>query len=161
MLAGMARGEIAAVSPDIVRERHIPDAKNQLDAIIAETESATDNIMTAAERIEQIAGCLNDPENKPNLEQVTNEVMNIYQACSFQDITGQRVTKVVKVLQSIESTVETILAALGDDQARRRLDDLGQQNIDMCEDAHILSGPQLKGGGKSQDDIDNILASFD
>lgn len=90
----------------------------------------------------------------------------IYEACSFQDITGQRNSKVVAILRNIEERVDGILQAFGEE--------LGQQSIAKVApmapasaragkperaDAHLLKGPQMPDKANKQSDIDAILAS--
>src|SRR3546814_13096527 len=50
--------------------------------------------------------------------QVSASVTSIFEACGFQDITGQRITKVVTALQKIETKVDALLNAFGDDIKR-------------------------------------------
>lgn len=149
------------VNLDEIRVTHIPAAKDELEEIVSATELATDSIMNALEHIEKLAGDL----DQEVLDQVTGHVLNIYQACSFQDITGQRITKVTEILGSIESVADSALARLGDDAAQRRVlayrEQQSLRDARRGEDANLLNGPQLEGGGNSQDDIDNLLASFD
>lgn len=154
-----AKGDISAIRPQDVREQHLPSARNELDAIVGATERATEDIMAASERIEAIAAGLDDE----SADQISDQVMQIYEACSFQDITGQRITKVVTTLLQIESSIESLLAAFGDKAARERVAELSVQTKATAErvEANLLNGPQIEGGGNSQDDIDSILASFD
>ena len=49
----------------------------------------------------------------------------IYEACSFQDITGQRITKVVAALKAIEAKVAQIVATFGS-RAREAVDHRGR-----------------------------------
>lgn len=154
-----AKGEIAAIRPEEIRELHIPSATDELDAIVGATESATGDIMAAAEQIEKIAEGLNDTD----AEQLVDQVMRIYEACSFQDITGQRITKIIATLQKIEASVEGMLAAFGDEAARQRVAKLAAPIAEPTpdSDAALLHGPQLEGSGNSQDEIDKIMAGFD
>jgi len=154
-----AKGDIASIHPEKVREHHLPSARDELDAIVGATERATEEIMAAVEQIETISSGV-DPEAA---EQITDQVMQIYEACSFQDITGQRITKVITTLQQIESSIEGMLAAFGDEVARQRLAELAEKNKETEEraEANLLNGPQLEGSANTQDEIDNILASFD
>lgn len=154
-----AKGDIASIQPQRVREQHLPSARDELDAIVGATERATEDIMGAVERIEEITA---DADSEV-AEQVTDQVMRIYEACSFQDITGQRITKVISTLQQIESSIESMLAVFGDEVARQRVAELSEQHKDARERAetNLLHGPQLEGGANSQDEIDSILASFD
>lgn len=154
-----AKGDISAIRPQDVREQHLPSARDELDAIVGATERATEEIMGASERIEAIGAGLDDEA----ADQISDQVMQIYEACSFQDITGQRITKVITTLLQIESSIESLLAVFGDEAARERLAELSAQNKAAAErvESNLLNGPQIEGGGNSQDDIDSILASFD
>lgn len=144
-----------------IQKTHVPSAQDELDAVVLETETAANTIMGAMEQIEGLVGQLDEK----TLAQVSEQVMNIYQACSFQDITGQRIIKVGKTLKDIEFVADSTLGSLGDESACARIEaaltDRGQGCRSLEEEADLLNGPQLEGGGNGQDEIDNILASFD
>lgn len=154
-----ARSELSALSPEDIRNEHIPAATNELDAIVLATEVATNSIMEVAEDIEKISEDL-PPEAQ---EKLNDAVVRIFESCSFQDITGQRITKVVQTLKIIESEVDGVLSAFGDDVARERKKNLDAELDSSSEraDEQILHGPQSEGEASSQDDIDKLLASFD
>ena len=79
--------------------------------------------------------------------------MRIFEACSFQDITGQRVTKVVKTLSHIDERLTTLLAALGAELA-----DIPVEPENQPEgDAALMTGPALEGEGIDQDEVDALL----
>ena len=97
-------------------------------------------------------------------EQVTNAVTQVYESCNFQDITGQRITKVVKTLKHIEDRVEALVAAFGDEiqkyrETHPREEQPPQQQ--KTTDEKLLNGPQLPDDAGKQADIDALLASFD
>ena len=77
----------------------------------------------------------------------------IYEACSFQDITGQRITKVVATLKTIDAKVAQIVGAF----SGRRTDEAPAVPVL----AMLENGPQLPGQAMDQSDIDKLLASFD
>src|SRR3546814_345608 len=106
-----ARAEIADLCPDDINSEHLPAATDELTAIVGATEQATHTIFEAVEGIETLTAQM-DPALAG---QVSAAVTSIYEACGFQDITGQRITKVVTALQKIESKVEALLQAFGDD----------------------------------------------
>jgi chemotaxis protein CheZ len=145
------RSELAQLRSIEISHNHIPTATDELDAVVAETAKATGAIMDACEKIEKIAGDVPAPAG-PELATV---VTGIYEACSFQDITGQRISKVVKTLKNIESKVSEIVSAFGQMQAP------GGVTAPAKEDGGLLNGPQLKGPATAQEDIDKLLASFD
>jgi chemotaxis protein CheZ len=144
------RSELAQLRSIEISHNHIPTATDELDAVVAETAKATGAIMDACEKIEKIAGDVPAPAG-PELASV---VTGIYEACSFQDITGQRISKVVKTLKNIESKVSEIINAFGHTQAPGI-------TAPAKEESGLLNGPQLKGPATAQEDIDKLLASFD
>ena len=137
-----------------MRERHFATATDELDAVVGATEDATNAIMEAAERIEVVA----EKVDEGPARQLTDAVTNIYEACGFQDITGQRIGKVVGALRQIELKVEGLLAAFGDEDARARRDRL-ESELDRHEgrDGGLLSGPQDQAEAQNQDDIDALF----
>ncbi len=150
-----ARSEIAAVRPHDINSEDIPRATDELDAVVGATEEATGNILDACEQLEKASTGL-PPEAA---EAITNAVTRIYEACNFQDITGQRITKVVKTLKHIEDRVSAMLTAFGGEIAKH------QGGVAPAaarpSDADLLNGPQLPDDAKKQAEIDAILASFD
>jgi chemotaxis protein CheZ len=156
-----AKREIAALRPDEVKDRHLPVASDELDEIVAETADATNRIMDATETIQGAIGELDDATQ----ETIFNASMCIFEACSFQDITGQRVTKVVKALQDIEAKVDSLITAFGDEIAEYKArqatdaDDEAPAEVDEASDDMLLQGPQLAGDAMSQDEIDKLLNS--
>lgn len=87
----------------------LPLAWSELDEVVKATEAATNTIMEQAELI--LNASADDLADYQAL--VLNSVTQIFEACSFQDITGQRITKVVDTLSYIESRVEHINHIIG------------------------------------------------
>jgi chemotaxis protein CheZ len=151
-----ARQEILGVRPIDIREQHIPMATDELDAVVNATADATGIILSAMEEIETLA-----PKLPAKFRaQVGDAVVRVYEARSFQDITGQRISKVVRTLRHIEGKVDALLAIFGADLA-----DGGAVPAPVAavvdEHASLLNGPALPSAANSQADIDAILASFD
>lgn len=146
------RQELARLRPSEIAGRHIADATDELDAVVQETEDATNAIMQAAEEIEAAA---THAAAAPGLSAA---VTKIYEACSFQDLTGQRIRRVVRALKEIESKVDSMIAALdgGKSSPDGRRDQHGKP-----EDSRLLNGPQPPGDAISQDDVDSMLADAD
>jgi chemotaxis protein CheZ len=155
-----AKSEIAALRPDEIMSDHIPSATDELDAIVGSTEEATNGILQAMESLESLVG-----EMPPELgEKVTDAVTKVYESCNFQDVTGQRITKVVKALKHIESKVDALVGAFGEDIAKYKAahpTTESKKEQDPMSDAALLNGPQLPDNASKQDDIDALLASFD
>ncbi len=154
-----AKQEIAALLPDDITSEHLPTATDELDAIVGATEEATNGILQAVEIIEGLATDM-EPEMA---EKVTDAVTQVYEACNFQDITGQRITKVVKALKHIENKVEALVAAFGDEIRKYRAlhpQTPAEQPVKPA-DAALLNGPQMPDDAAKQAEIDALLASFD
>jgi chemotaxis protein CheZ len=115
-----------------------------LEAIVASTEEATGTIMDAA------------AENY--VEAINEACMRIFEACSFQDITGQRITKVVNTLTYIEERLHGLQDAWGPDieDADGAAPEPGKDD-DARPDKDLLSGPALDGEGILQDQVDDLL----
>lgn len=156
-----AKIEIASIRPEEIKDEHIPIATDELDAIVAATEEATGTILDCAENLENIASSLDEK----NGEAITEAVTKIYEACNFQDITGQRITKVVKALKHIEEKVCNLVAVLGEQMNLDGLDhgaadENASQNAENSKE-NLLHGPALPQDAVSQEDIDALLASND
>ncbi len=148
----IAKQEIAALKVDDITDAHIPFATDELDAIVQHTASATHNILTSCETLDEVASSLSG-ETAAKLQDATTR---IYEACSFQDITGQRITKVVGTLKTIEAKVAQIVNAFGEHS--------GTQTVVAAApatEADLLNGPQLPHHAMDQSDIDKLLASFE
>lgn len=145
-----ARAEIAALKVDDITESHIPSATDELDAIVAHTAAATDSILEVCETLDRVAATVGE-ESAQALQDATTR---IYEACSFQDITGQRITKIVATLKAIDAKIAHIVFAFGDRTA------LPPPSASPSE-PELLNGPQLPANAMDQSDIDKLLASFD
>jgi chemotaxis protein CheZ len=151
-----AKREIAEIQPDNLRNEQIPKATYELDAIVKSTEDATGNILDCAEELETISG---DLEGETS-QRVLGVVTKIYEACNFQDLTGQRITKVVSTLKHIEQELEKLTKVFGD-EIKNSAQKAANRPKDGRNDAHLLNGPQQAEQAATQEEIDALLASFD
>ncbi len=149
-----AKAEIAALRVDDIKQRDIPFATDELDAIVAHTATATHDILASCETLDQVAETLTG-DSATRLQDATTR---IYEACSFQDITGQRITKVVTTLKAIEAKIGSIISTFGAGGGASVAAPLPQEPVG--EEA-LLNGPQLPAMAMDQSDIDKLLASFD
>jgi len=145
-----ARNEIAELRMDDITAAFIPSAADQLDAIVDATAAATNRILDGVEAVERVAEAV-PPLHAEALRRATTR---IYEACSFQDITGQRVTKVVATLKIIEGRVGAIMATFGQLPAEDRP---APAAPDAPGGPGLLDGPQLPGGGVSQASVDALF----
>ena len=146
-----ARAEIAALQADDITASHIPSATDELDAIVEHTAEATNIILECCEALDTLGPTLSG-EAAQAVQDVTTRV---YEACGFQDITGQRITKVVSTLQAIERKVAQIVEVFG--RGARG----GEASSAVSETESLLNGPQMPTSAMDQTDIDALLASFD
>ncbi|WP_135467389.1 protein phosphatase CheZ [Crenalkalicoccus roseus] len=146
-----AKSEIAALQADDITASQIPAATDELDAVVAHTAAATNEILDSCEALEGLRPRL--PEEAASV--LSDAVTRIYEACSFQDITGQRIGKVVTALKTIERRVAAATHAFGCPGAGEAA------SPPRTEGEALASGPQLPASAASQQDIDRLLASFE
>jgi chemotaxis protein CheZ len=145
-----AKAEIAALGVDDITGSHIPSATDELDAIVEHTAAATNAILEACETLDAM-GEKPDGNSASRMQDVTTR---IYEACSFQDITGQRIGKVVATLKAIDAKVAHIVAAFAPEHAPAAV------LPEVPPKAALLNGPQLPANAMDQSDIDRLLAEF-
>lgn len=158
------RSDIAALRPADSGANRIEAATGELDAIVGATERATTDILNAVERISEWNSRL--PRTDPDIAEISDAieawVIEIMTACSFQDITGQRTTKVVNTLRYIEERVNTMIEIWGVDKAVQSASGFTTSHRKMNDtrpDAHLLNGPAL-GEAVDQDAIDALFSSI-
>jgi chemotaxis protein CheZ len=147
----------------------IGDASDQLEEIVKTTESATNQIMDITERnqdvvFEAIEWIKSQPDSEKThemgkkFEAMNFDFMNLMTACSFQDLTGQRVKKVVDLIKKIEEQILQVMVSSGvkmkEKQAGKEVSEIESSANDAVE---LLKGPDstVKQGG-----VDDLLASL-
>ncbi|WP_240006504.1 protein phosphatase CheZ [Pseudaquidulcibacter saccharophilus] len=146
------RAEISALRPNDIKNDGIPTAGAELDAIVANTAEATHRIMEAAESV--MSADTSDAHAYQAF--VCDKMLEIFEACSFQDITGQRVKKVVDTLRHIENRIDRFAKVMGVEDAEVQLSPEEQRKKDL-----LLNGPALNGPENKQDDIDAMFGGED
>jgi chemotaxis regulatin CheY-phosphate phosphatase CheZ len=163
----LIRRELSAV------RSHIDHVKSEISTLTEEESSdnrfrraTADDILSAAEAIKEISDKL-PPDYAAQRETIGKHCLNVFQACSFQDITGQRIAKVVKTLDYVEQRVSAMLAIGAEaDQANAGQPIAAALAHTVAEAGAItpkreaetlLNGPQLPGKGLNQDAIDQLL----
>ncbi|MBP2299419.1 protein phosphatase CheZ [Azospirillum picis] len=151
-----ARREVAALRPPDGSGDKILSATNELDAIVISTERASFEILNAAERLMELSGKLRGVGADAAIcNEIDTQVNDIFTACSFQDLTGQRTSKVVNALRYIEQRVIAMISIWGEDGLAGIM--VAEEQTDTRPDAHLLNGPQLDGHGVSQADVDSMF----
>jgi chemotaxis protein CheZ len=154
--------EIATVHMTGFEGPEMSRVTNELDAIVGGTEHATEQILSNAEEIDQmattLAARLKDEQNQALVADIQERVIKVFEACNFQDLTGQRITKVVSTLTFIETHIVRMMEIWGGLDAFK---DIAPETIAVpAGDARLLNGPKVEGdvGHASQDDIDALFA---
>ena len=153
--------EIAVLHGKSFDGQEMAKVNGELGAVVGGTEQATQQILEAAEAIDQASSALckvNSPEQQKILsEEIQERVISIFEACNFQDLTGQRITKVMATMRFIEKHIYEMMEIWGGVDAIRSH---ATPIVDTREgDARLLNGPKLDGdaGHASQDDIDALF----
>jgi chemotaxis protein CheZ len=132
--------QLAALRVGEFASERLPMARRELEAMLSQSLSSIEAIMTAAEHI--MMTMADRPEGYETL--VREKVTEIFVACAFQDITAQRGRRLNGILDSIEQRLSGLSAALAAP---------GQQD----DDEPALSGPALPGDGNDQAAVDALF----
>jgi chemotaxis protein CheZ len=117
----------------------------ELDAVVETTEQAANTILDAAERIsgyiETCRAAADENARAEALNAIEAGVQDIFLACSFQDITSQRITKTLDNLRDIEGRLGSALDKMG-----INVESITAENQDGIKESR-----------SSQDDIDSLF----
>ena len=154
-----SRQEMSGEHSSPVRASEIGRVARELDAIVIDTEQATQAILKATEEIDQAAtvltAMLRGEHEKGLAHDIQERAVQIFQACNFQDLTGQRVSKVMAALKFVEEHLTRLLEIWsGLEQFKPVV--LAEPRD---EEKRFLNGPKLEGdrGHSSQGEIDTIF----
>ena len=149
--------EIAMLGTDNASDDKLNSASIELSAVVQDTEAATDNIIAAAEKIEGLGDTIrnhtDDPEEHATLDELSEQIVHIFEACNFQDITGQRITKVVNTMKFIDDRIHRMMDIWGGSELFQGL----VEAEEVVEDGEVMHGPALPDERISQDDIDALF----
>jgi chemotaxis protein CheZ len=153
--------EIGALKHPLAREDKLSTASMELSSVVAQTEDATSRIFDNVERIEEISREVRsmniDDFAKDRVSEMSDLCTNIIEACSFQDLTGQRINKVVRTLAFIEERVQKMLEIWGPGEIERL--PVPEEDPLHIKDTGgvVLHGPQDADKTNSQADIDKLF----
>ncbi len=151
------RTEIASLNQSGDGEDKFATMGEQLDGVVEATRDASDSIMEAIEKnneaVAKLKESIKDSELIELLDNIENSNNAVFEACAFQDITGQRVTKIIKSVSYVEDRVNALREIWGDDE----LDRVELAVVELTEDEKLLHGPQPKAVAISQDEIDKLF----
>ncbi|MFT4121139.1 protein phosphatase CheZ [Bradyrhizobium sp.] len=153
--------EIAVLHGKSFNGQEMAKVNGELGAVVGGTEQATQQILEAAESIDQAASALSKVDSvdqqKRLADDIQERVISIFEACNFQDLTGQRISKVMTTMKFIEQHINAMMDIWGGVDAIKAHVPAPVDTRD--EDAKLLNGPKLAGdaGHASQDDIDALF----
>jgi chemotaxis protein CheZ len=133
-------------------------ATRELEAVADGAERATQQIIDSAEDIEDLANtlaaCLKRGQEQALAQDIQDHVMRIFEACNFQDLSGQRISKVIATLTFVEDHVARMMQIWGGIEAFKDRSAERERKAD-------LQGPRLDGdhGHATQEDVDALFAS--
>ena len=155
---------IVKTRQEIAELRHEQEAgrtRDELLAVVQGTEKATNTILTASETVDTLAGRLakqaQDGEARADALAIQAQMQTVFEACNFQDLTGQRISKVVRTIGFVEERVAEMLrmwtgstSVSGDPERPKASRHDGEDGL--------LNGPALPGtAAVSQDAVDAMF----
>jgi len=148
------KSEIAAMQPRDSNSSQFDQASVELSGIVDSTEKATSDILAAAERVQEIAWTLREQGVDATVcDLIDAQATEVYTACSFQDITGQRTRKVIEVMRFLEARIDAMIKIW-------RLDDL--EYVPAGSDvgaAPQVRGEQGQGDRLQQQAVDKLIGN--
>jgi len=154
------REELASVTYREDEQTTFEVMSDQLDAIVTATEDATNTILHSIEDVGSLVDELRVAEQADQRnalrDKIAGSTTQIMEACTFQDITGQRVSKIVGSLRFVEERVN----AMADIWGRSDIEKLSESmpKKEKTGDEALLNGPQLPGDSISQAEIDKLFS---
>ena len=138
------------------------EAMEELDAIVHTTERATSRILTSAEQMQEIAWTLRESgANHALCDLLDAQATEIYTACTFQDLTGQRTRKVIDVLRYLEHRIHATVSAKEMPPAFMVPDSaaLKQADVDVMMQPPASAGHERKDA--TLEDISRVMQSLE
>jgi chemotaxis protein CheZ len=145
-------------------EHNFVSMSETLDDIVKNTENASNTILESMESIDEMVNGLrssSDPAVLQACEGINDRVNQVFEACSFQDLTGQRITRLVKGLTFIEERVNAMIRVWGRDEISKVIDEVKQEQTEKTEDQKLLHGPQSESKAIDQSDVDKLFSQDD
>jgi chemotaxis protein CheZ len=151
--------EIATLRYAGAEGKEINRVTDELGAIVLGTETATNAILAAAERIDELSGNLASRlvgGDQEIAREISDQVISIFEACNFQDITGQRISKVVGAMKFVEERVHEMIEIWGGLESFKDVETVEKTRNG---DEALLNGPALTTDKDitSQDAIDALF----
>jgi hypothetical protein len=157
MATAISRTKTEIASIHSIEQEHGPlfRASEALDGITRTTEQATSDILAAAEHIQECAWTLREDGANPHLcDELDRRATEIYTACSFQDITAQRIAKIIHTLRYLEGRINSMIASWDESEGGARAQD------DFAR-PQAMALPEPQSVDLDQSDIDSVIVGGD
>ena len=157
------KADLAALYRSESNGKGMRRAADELDAVVGSTERATGDLLSAVEEIEARAGLLRASAlpagSREHVDAILDRVITAYEACNFQDLTGQRISKIVGVMKFIEEHLDRVIAAWTALDSFRDMMATPQDTPAADDERALLNGPKLDDdpGHVGQTDIDALF----
>ena len=152
-----SRRELSALAGHAGEQSQLARGREELGAAIGGMEKATNEILKITEAIDEnaraLCASLKDDFKRGQAHDIQDHAARIYEACHFQDISGQRITKAMAALQFAEERITRVLEAWGGIEQFRR-------NAPRTAGVQLINGPKIDGdrGHATQHDVDKMFA---
>jgi len=152
--------ELASIKHPDAGDDLLGSAADQLQAITNETGKATDDILAATEAIQSVNDNLKKEIKfggaRPHFDEISENINRILEACVYHDITGQRLSRIVRTINAVEGGLNSLVFAVGKDGFSA----LPVTDINTLHQQHgrTMEGPSLDPDGNSQHEVDEIFA---
>lgn len=138
----------ALTGPAKLGDNPLSTVQSELGAVLAHNEKAADTILSSCEAIQEQVASAEMENGALDFAAVTGSINEIFEACDFQDLSGQRLTKVIDTLHFVEDTVGNLVQLLAK-----------QVKAEAQTEAEMLrNGPGAE--AVSQEDIDALFDMF-
>ena len=130
-------GQLARIQEQMASVLAVPNqqARNsglELEAVVQVTETAANQIMEAAEAIDN--WLRNGTRDGAGLKAVSDRINSIFEACSFQDLTSQRIRRAIAHLQQVDNMLSGIASGAKPVQAAPGIMPVGGSGADLAQD---------------------------
>jgi len=156
--------ELAAIKHPKSSVDHFNTVSEQLNTIVQTTEDATNTIMESAEdilnQVDDLGTKIKYSEADNSFNAIVDSTNKIFESCSFHDLTGQRISKIVRIMTRLENTLDSLVEIVGPkglEEMPVNDDETIEDVIGMKDGSIAMHGPQVTGQEVSQNDIDALF----
>ncbi len=151
------KSEIAAIHTPDQDQSQLEAASEALDGIVRTTERATSDILQAAEEVQEVAWTLRETGADSQVcDRLDQNATQIYTACSFQDLTAQRTSRIVNTLRYLEQRLTAMIEIWANEDdppvpAAQR-SEMPATALDQDDVDQIVATGKDKDDGRAQDE---------